>query len=87
MGQHKDIPDRGLSLRSIVWREHRGQRIASLTVGAGTEAEAIARARTYLESRGCTVEPIGCSYGVRLNVGIAGLRRYVVDFRVIGGPA
>lgn len=54
-------------------------------VGAASVVEARDRASAALAGRGLVVEYIGTTGGERLKVGIAGLRRYSVSFRVVRG--
>lgn len=70
-----------------MFKEHRGTRVALVTTGAGSEAEAIGMARGYLERRGYNVAYLDCSPGIRMKVGVAGLRRYRVAFTVLGGAS
>lgn len=70
----------------MIVRRHSSQWIAVLRTGAGTAEEARELADGYLSRRGITAEWAKTEGGRRMKVGVAGLRRFDVIYRLERKP-
>ncbi len=75
------------ALRGLRVRGRGAARVVIADVGAGSAEEATQRAVAAMAARGLDMAHIETTGGLRLKVGIAGLRLYSVSFRSGGKTA